>query len=280
MYSREIYLASKFLGCVRGAIYGKPAGQIDPLTFSPSELPRSFQPNPEPTVLLQQFQEILGNSAAKDVDSDKLKLPWSFRRVDLQRLFCSLVTFSDDHQVKIAREYFPIQESLDYIEAVRNLSEANERPLLLLEQFSVALGVTDSQVLPAAILCHSASRAIGRNRDRRVSSNFRFDEEDFYSWGNYIARFDSPNQYDPAGDTYHFWATFTMGLALRLNSRYDRTHCLVYGALFYFGADIMRNARQIIARNPLHYKHREVDRLGLEIGWNLLTPNHLAVRTS
>lgn len=265
MYNRELYLTKKFIGCTLGAVQGKPVNKINPLTFSPAELPKAFSPHPPEQDLLSSMVTLI----RENPETGRDQLPWSSRKINLQRLFCSLVTFTDDHQQKVAREYFPITQSLDYIEQVFKQSNQAGRPLYLDEQFGIGLKLADNHPLAAAILCHSASRAIGRNRDQRVSSRFIFEDQRFHQWGEAVARFDSQTQYDPPGDTYHFWATCSMGMALGKGLKSQLPAVIAYGTLFYFGADIMDHARKLVARNPLHYKHREVDRLGLSVGFRL-----------
>lgn len=251
---------SNHLGVIMGAVLGIPYTEVNALVFSPSEYPRAFPPNPNPPTLLQQLREITLFYPANGK---------GFAEFDIHRLFRSLITFSDDHKRPITSENFPVSESLKYIGKVISLAQTSQRPVYLPEQLNLGLEITEGQLLPAVIICHSASRAIARNRDQRVDQRFNFPNEAITQWSQSIAYFETTTGYDPPGDTYHFWATTAMGLALRKTLGQDPITCAVYGALFYFGADIMGGARKAIARNPLHHKHREVDRIGLKIGWEL-----------
>lgn len=180
-----------------------------------------------------------------------------------------MVTFTDDHTEPVNYEYFPVNESIRFIDSVIDTSRSKGKPLLLPDQLNIALKYTDGQLLASSILCHSASRAVGRNRDQRVDPSFSFDSNTMHQWSSSIARFEDPKQFDPPGDTYHFWATFSMGLALRRNYRKNAAASTGYRFLFQHGADVMDVARRYIAKNPLIHKHKEVDRMGLRLGWEL-----------
>jgi hypothetical protein len=90
-------------------------------------------------------------------------------------------------------------------------------------------------------------------------------------WSDSIARFEDPKQFDPPGDTYHFWAAFSMGIASRRNYQQNPGASQGYKFLFQHGADITDYARRFIARKPLLYKHRKIDRIGLRLGWDAVS---------
>lgn len=255
----------RHIGVIKGAIQGKRYSDLLP-EFSPPEYPKSFPPNPEPQILLREIKNL-----AETLDSNHPQedcLPWSSQRVNIHSLFESLLAFTDDHTETIHQEYFPVDQSKHFIKEVIASSRLRGAPLQLPEQLRIALEYTDGQLLAASILCHSASRAVGRNRDQRVDPAFKFDTDTMRQWGASIARFDDNKQFDPPGDTYHFWATFSMGLALKKAHHQQQATCLAYRTLLYYGTDIMTGARKVIG-NPLRFKHKEVDRMGLGIGWNL-----------
>lgn len=254
--------SGRLAGVVRGAIYGKPYTEVTQV-FSPSEYPKHFPPNPDAPILLDQLSAITLAANKEDF------FPWSTKRVDIHNLFKSLVTFADDHDERVPREYFPVDESHHLIEKIISTSRKVNAPLELPQQLEIGLDLSDGRVLAAAVLCHSASRAVGRNRDQKIDPSFKFTADTMQQWSSSIARFNDTKQYDPPGDTYHFWATFSMGMALRKSLSKEPTACLAYGTLFYYGADVMDVCRKLIARNPLRYKHMVVDRMGLKIGWKL-----------
>lgn len=255
----------KRVGPIKGVIYGKPYTEVTPVG-SPSEYPKSFPPNPKPQILLREIKDL---TCALDQNHSQKDLPWSPHKVNIHTLFKTLVTFTDDHTETIYQEYFPTTQINHCIEEIISTSKLKGTPLQLPEQLKIALKYANGQLLPASILAHSASRVIGRNRDQRVDTAFKFDANIMQQWSASIARFDDARQFDPPGDTYHFWATFSMGLALKSLGAHDQPASLAYRILFYYGADLLDFSRKFIAKNPLQYKHKEVDRLGLRIGWIL-----------
>lgn len=244
-------------------MYGRPYEEA--ALVPPSKRPAAFPANDTDLTLLKQLRILAGNPSI----SQSNYLPWSFDKTDIHNLFRSLVSFADDHMEPLSQKYFPVDESHHLIKRVLRTSNLIDAPLSLPNQLDIALEITNGQLLAAGILCHSASRAIGRNRDQRIDSSFRFTSEEMKQWSASIARFDDANQYDPPGDTYHFWATFSMGMTLRRSFEQQPISSMAYGLLFYLGADITDASRRFVARNPLFYKHKEVDRMGLKIGWDL-----------
>ncbi|MFH0936795.1 MAG: hypothetical protein V1808_00695 [Candidatus Daviesbacteria bacterium] len=263
---RHAVEAKQFLGVINGAIHGRPYLEVTPV-FSPSEFPKQYPPNPKTFTLVQELRTIMGIVNMNHTQRELL--PWSNEKVEIHSLFRSLVTFTDDHDGPINNRYFPVNNSSRFIDRIMETSRLEKNPLNLPRQLEIALEITDRQAMASVIICHSASRAIGRNRDQRVDPCFKFSSEDMQQWGSSIARFEDNKQYDPPGDTYHFWATLLMGMTLRRSFTKQPAECVAYAFLFYYGADIMAASRRFLARNPLVYRHKEVDRMGLKIGWNL-----------
>lgn len=261
--TRGLYIITKIHGGLYGATFGTPSVDCFPVIKNPHPGPSDFPPNPEFGSLVAKMTCLLDECQL----DNKLTLSWTNRKVDLIRLFYSLISFWDDHNVKVAREFYPVDQCLSYIAKVIQTSREFYRPLDVTEQFQAALELTGNSCFSATILAHSASRAIGRNKDHRVSQKFVFSPSEMLEWGQSIARFESTDKYDPPGDTYHFWATCAMGMAVNSNEAAKNSFAKIpIAIMFRNGSNIMSAARTMLAGNPLYFKHKETDRLGLQIG--------------
>ena len=128
--------AGQFLGVVRGALRGRPYTKEAP-EFFPSEYPKGFPPNPEPEILLTEIKRLIEAQNSNHLQWDFL--PWSPQRINIHALFRSLASFTDDHTEIIHQEYFPVDQSIRFIEEVIAGSKSKKAPLPLTEQLSIDL---------------------------------------------------------------------------------------------------------------------------------------------
>ncbi len=199
-------------------------------------------------------------------------LPWAPSQVlYLGRSLHALCSFCDDYDDEIMVEYFPVNESLQFLEIVLQKGSPVE-PLKIDEQWSIALQISEGNPIAASIICHSALRAVARNMDKRVGPSFDFPMDFRIRAAKAIACFPSglSKHRDPLGDSYHYWSTVLAGMILILNRKRPLIARAAYRAMFYYSANLMYLVRQSLFGHQLLFgTHGKVDRLGLTHGLKL-----------
>ena len=227
--------------------------------------------NPPHDVTAQLIlSEIRSRHISKQEEQRWAYVPWngSDKKINLWELFNFLICHVDDHDIPIPGAYLPVDQTRDMIDHVLSYSERMQRALTIPEQYDIALNIADNYPTAGAILAHSASRAIGRNRETRAGDKLTFTFDEMRQWSRAVARFDDGMHRETPGDTYHYWACFTMGMASKSLEEDERIAAILCRSLFFHGAQLMNSARNVVTANKgsLLYLHEEVDRLGLETG--------------
>lgn len=183
-------------------------------------------------------------------------------------LISALVSFADDHNASIPQEFFPREQTLQFMLAV---SDASLRGAWLgtRDQLALALEIAND-LWTALLVCHLGIRQLARGRDTRVFGRMAsWSVEERCRRGRSVAAFEDgiSNGGDPMGDTYHYWANVLAGVAsATLGAGKGRA---MYG-LFHNGPRLMLWIRERTFRSTLFYgTHANVDRLGLKHGVEL-----------
>ena len=260
-----------------GAAFGKLTSEADIYVRGIEKL-GNHRSNPDQEDIIQ-----LMVSSIKDFEREDLKKPENWRSVSwawehqrnraLERFFLTGIAFSDDHGSSLHREFLPKEKALKYQYNLIKATEIKGLCLTIPEQYEIALNITEGHPLDASTVAFIGSRTIGRNHDKRVSSNgrgnFDYDNNDMDKWLKSIAYFDISPKFDPLGDTYHWWTCCTMGMLLKAHSDQQPKKTEAFNFLFNHGAEVMVLLRKWVAQRPLNYVHKEVDRQGLYVGWKV-----------
>jgi hypothetical protein len=229
----------------------------------------------EPDEILElRFKELVQNRPGRQGLNDPL--PWSWRTgVSLDRLVSTVISFSDDHDNPICREYFPVANMVALASDIIKSSCERGRPLRLDEQYKIALSSSANHPFAAAVLLHGTYRAIGRVWDTRVHPSLRIplqmnDSEmlSMLALARATASFDDGSRLDdPLGDTYHFWAQYSVGMAAQYAAQQKPLAAASIRALFHYGPNIMTLVRErIMGKTQAAGNHIQEDRLGLCLG--------------
>ncbi len=239
------------------------------------ELARSVWPYKHPSTnnngdFLFHLKDIFIAHKRPDLQWDKL--PWApHQNLYLGRSLHALCSFCDDYDADIMKEYFPVEESLQFLEAMLANSSIGHS-LKIEDQWKLALTITKGKPIAAAIICHAALRAVARNMDKRVAPAFNFPMDYRIKMAKATACFsmDLSKHHDPLGDTYHYWSTVLAGMIIVVNQKRSFFKRKAYQGIFYFSANLMYIVRQSIFRHTLLFgTHGKVDRLGLKHGIKL-----------
>lgn len=188
-------------------------------------------------------------------------LPWH-GALRTRRLYAGLVSFVDDFAGPFPSELFPRERVDELRRALR--AAAGDGVLTIDEQLAVALGVTDGGLLAASVLLHAVTRWLARDRDGRALGRLGWDER--LRDASWIAPF-APHvagNGDPAGDTYHYWANFTVGIHVELERSLAPR---ALGAMFHAGPVLMSAIREGLFGSTLFAgAHALCDRQGMRHG--------------
>lgn len=201
---------------------------------------------------------------------DPLKFTWAPEvSITLDRMLSAFCSFSDTHRGTIAQEYFPVELSLQFLEAVYENAKHQGKALNAADQYVLALRFANGNPLAAAILAHSAFRMAGRDRDTRVHSEFSMDLDSRIVIANSVALFGAQENTvtDPVGDTYHFWAQYSAGMVSYFKGRDNPLQSGLFYLVFKNGSNLMQLVHEKILGKPVIFGfHKEVDRLGIRVG--------------
>ena len=224
--------------------------------------------NPDESELFEGMQNVL---IRRDYVANRLThLPWaSNTSITLDKILGAFCSFTDAHSGKIQQEYFPVELSTTFLSLVYEQFLKKGKPLNLFEQYELALVLADGNHLAAGILAHSAFRAAGRNRDTRVDIKFHFDMDTRIKLEQSVAPFDinfSPIL-NPLGDTYHFWAQFSAGMAYYFKQKDTQIRASIFYVIFYHAPSLIHIVHEKMRRMPVVFGlHSNVDRMGLRMG--------------
>jgi hypothetical protein len=201
-------------------------------------------------------------------------LSWTDNAIYMDRTARTIISFSDDHTVPVANEFFPIDPILNFLQNVRESYDESQRKLTIPDQFEIAMKLSDNSPVAAGILAHAAYRAVGRVLDTRVSDRLVFpvespiDQISMLNIAETTAHFPSETgTNDPLGDTYHWWGQFSANLIFELYKPTRPLQARAYQRTFYHGPDIMNFARETVFRKKqIAGKHKEADRQGQRVG--------------
>jgi hypothetical protein len=252
--------------------------ELEEIVDEPYISPRAYS-NDEPLL----WRYFYGLSTSPDVYKNKgaLKtLSWDKFVFSKGRFLTSVVAFCNQHSEETYPEIFYPPLARCYINQVIDESDRLNRQLTLIEQYDVALNLTDRasgidgkstshRLLDAAVLAHAGSRSAARIHDSRVDpERLAFSKDLMRKWRDCIATFDNiTNEYgDPPGDTYHFWQNYVAGLTVPVVIK-ARDHIFnpIYKEFYNHSAEITKFLRY---RRSGHNgnTHKEADVLGLNIG--------------
>lgn len=187
-------------------------------------------------------------------------------------LIASLISFVDDHVSPVPADFFPKQETLEFMNRVAEASARGDR-LDAPRQLALALDIAND-MWTALLVCHLGTRQLARGRDTRaLGAAARFSVQQRCERGRAIAPFpDELSQGgDPLGDTYHYWANVIAGVA---SATLGASRGRALHALFYQGPRLMLWIRERTFGSPLFFgNHMQIDRLGLAHGRQLIERN-------
>jgi hypothetical protein len=230
--------------------------------------PHSKKLNPTAAELGERQKRLA--RASNQSRSSLMSLPWGtasqscHHSPSLRRTYAALVSFVDDYSGAYPNEFFPAREVAQLLDHLRVTAIAAGGSLSLDEQLSAALELTSGRLFGAAVLLHSVTRWIARDRDTRALGALPWKQR--LSDAALLAPF-SPEiegDGDAPGDTYHYWANFVAGYQTYLEgglvSRAMR-------AMFAAGPFAMRWIRGgLFGRKLFAGNHAAIDRLGLAHG--------------
>lgn len=231
--------------------------------------------NPEEKVIKAAFTTMLLKITSQQNFSREqlLTIPWSSRRIRPSRLSASLIAFSNDHGKKTVQEFFPVDEILTYLQAVKRQAEITCKPLTIIDQYDLALQQTRNNPVAAAILAHSAFRSVARSSDTRLDSRLAFSIDSLtepitmMNIARSITDFTINDRRDPLGNTYHWWSQFTANMIFSLQKREYPAQIYIYRKAFSLGPELTVGLRSRLLRMPLAAgDHKQVDRQGMRIG--------------
>lgn len=203
-------------------------------------------------------------------------LPWAPERpIEYHRLVATLISFSNDHNNEIAKEFFPAERIRDFLARVVQESKNRNSTLNVCSQFRIALSVADGHPIGAAVIAALAYRAIARLWDSRADPLMRFSAElesendvDAVKVGLSTSLFHyyiDPR--DPLADTYHFWTNILIGMFTEFEGGARPVGSALCRTAFYFGPDLMHLVRiRMFGVKQIAGVHKYEDRMGMWIG--------------
>lgn len=201
-------------------------------------------------------------------------LPWDNPYgIRMDRLAGTIVSFSDDHQIPLATEFFPVDNMLEFLHQVKERYNTSGEKQNVIDQFDIAMTLSDNHPIGAAVIAHGAYRSVARVMEKRVDDRLSFpvisekDEIALVSFAESTAHFEDPTYTDPLGDTYHWWGQLLAGTVFELSSSDSPIRAEAYRRAFYYGPPLMTIAREKIkGRKMVGGDHREIDRQALSLG--------------
>lgn len=196
-------------------------------------------------------------------------LPWSKGLVNSLDLFGLLVSFTDFHKLKIPGYLIPpVALCREYIDAINT----SDKPLLLAEQFDIAMSQVGPYPMAAALLAMLSTRAVGRDMDNQILPGLNLDEKTLQEFPFKIGSFGKDwvgkEPPDPTGNTYYFFTTLTMGMALQANTNPNLEDSMVKWA-FDHGVKMMWYGRIFGAWQPNQVTHKLPAEYGFKTGFYL-----------
>ena len=246
--------------------YGKAINKENATAYNALEYP-----------LKMGFKERVGGVLSKGQFSkeDLVKLPWSSRRLHPSRVASGLMAFLDDQGKNIPTELFPVSEMKSYLEAIKYQYKNTQKPLSVLDQFDLAMQMTNNNPVAASFLAHGAYRAIARSCDSRLDKSFNFplysSKEDALAVmdiAHATADFKKTDPHrDPLGDTYHFWAELAACMVFTFLQDEKPIATRIYRKAFYLDPQLTTLVRgKFLQHTPQFGIHMEADRQGYNIG--------------
>ncbi len=186
----------------------------------------------------------------------------------LDRALVSIASFADDHNGSIPIEFFPpIELHQSFTDKIEQDYCQQGKRLNLVDQFSIALELTNQSPISASILCHSAIRRLARDADKSKYGSTGL--EDRVKFAEKIAYFEANMEptIDSLGDTYHFWAKFIAGyLSHELRYQHPVSNH-VYNLIYHYSPDMMKFIRNYIFGHKLEFNtKKKIDHMGFRVG--------------
>ena len=255
----------------RGHSYGK--GLNEEIVRGISDEALLNDPNPDFETIRQAAVNVCYESITDLTEpANWLTVPWNpDKKIRMHHLFRVLVSPSDYHDRQIPEHLFPVDESLEFIDRVIERRKHVGKSVTIPQQFKIAMDITDGYPIAAALVAHSASRAIARNLDTRTDPRLEFSQEQMKEWAKSVATFPHIHRVneDAVGDNYHFWAYFSMGAATRATDAFSSVYAGVWNMALLEGGQILDFVRRKAThgRSPLLFKHAQIGEHAQWIGW-------------
>lgn len=241
------------------------------------DLAREDLYGPSEETIRQSFKGTVSDLISKGrfKPDDWRHTPWEPQRlIEMDRFAGTVISFSDDHQNPIAEEFFPIEEMLQFLQEVQTRYKDSGKKLNVIDQFEIALSLSNQNPVGAGLLIHSSFRSVARVLDTRVSKRLKFpvtsaaEEISMTGIAECTAHYrENSSNADPLGDSYHWWGQFAAGMVFELHRTGSPIQSSMYRNAFYFGPDLMKFAREtLMGKTMIAGNHKEVDRQGLRLG--------------
>lgn len=206
---------------------------------------------------------------------DLLTLPWALRRIELPRVATHLLAFTDDCCNKHPDEFFDSDGVFMFLNGVKQRAVDLGRQLNVVDQYRLALSLTDNHPIAASLLAHISLRAVARQADTGFSEDLQFPVKDLGDGGismvgvaTNVADFAGYDVVvDPLGNSYHFWAQFNAGFIFTIEKESKPLGSALYKMLFYYAPEITTLIRRNIGGKVQQFgEHAFVDRQGHRVG--------------
>jgi len=214
--------------------------------------------NPDPDILLDEFVRQLSTRSGVSLGEPP-------RKADSLAFNAN---FSDMHGSPLTIETRINQMGANDLAKEIITNAQHQGPLTVQEQLSSAMDIFDNNLADAGIHLGVVTRHMARGQDKRLFQRI-VTPQDIATWQQSVAGFaySDTSLDDPAGDTYHFWEAYIMGLSRGAHSVH--TYGKLTGYVNDVLADNVARATDILRyklRGRTGYSHGTIDILGYHLG--------------
>ena len=240
----------------------RPGVRFRPIYVENAKTPEELPLNVEAEILPSFIDTI----RARHIRFTRERRPYWNRTIEYNsaEVFGTTVQSLDLHDAPLPRTVLPPEPDIAcFIDGIK----ATSHKVKLNEQLSLALDITNNDLLGALNVCWIGTRFMARGADQRAYPNLPVDAETIRDWNSQVAQFETYNNSglnDGPGDNYYFWTHAFAAMAFT-NRGYQAKMAQI---AFSKGTQIMAFVRKNIAKGnqPNITAHDPASILGREIG--------------